>query len=626
MGQRAATVLDVMKVPAHGDPLDAVVAIDHDTTARTVKCEVLVVGGGLGGVAAALAAARCGRHVCLLEETDWIGGQATSQGVAALDEHEHIETFGGTQSYYAVRQAIRDHYRRLAGGELTEPLNPGTCWVTQLAFEPRIAVEVFEDMLARQCDPGRVELFLRTKTTAVETRDDRIEALRAINLDTDEALHFDFEYVLDATELGELLPLGEVEYVVGAESVAQRGEPNAQPAGAKAHCVQSCTYTFAMERRADGENHRIPEPDKYLHYRDAQPYSLRIEVHAGEIYGETSGWLDYHVLDQMPDTKGPLWTYRRLVDAAQFPGHFDHDVSMFNWPGMDYRDQPLVDQDPANLAQVLQDAKRVSLGFAYWLQTEAPNAPGKPGFPALAMRPDVMGSADGLSKFPYIRECRRIKAVRTVVEQDVAIAYQPGPRAAEFDDAVGIGWYPIDIHQAGEGDIGISTRTKPFQIPLGALIPIRVENLIVANKNIGSTHITNGCYRLHPVEWGIGEAAGTLAAMAVQWGQTPKALHADSAQRRTFQHLLIAAGIACAWLIDVPVWSASFEAVQRLVLAGGFGGREDDLAFAPDHTITAADRAKWLLRVAGPDAVDPCGEASISRAEFAEALLDADLI
>ena len=75
-----------------------------------IECEV-VVGGGTGGVAAALAAARRGRRVCLIEETDWLGGQLTAQGVSALDEHELIETFGGTASYYAAARAMRDHYR-----------------------------------------------------------------------------------------------------------------------------------------------------------------------------------------------------------------------------------------------------------------------------------------------------------------------------------------------------------------------------------------------------------------------------------------------------------------------------------------------------------------------------------
>ena len=93
---RADTLLDLMRVPATGDPLDAVVDVDHGEPVTDVKCDVLVVGGAMGGVAGAWAAARHGRTVCLLEETDWLGGQMTSQGVSALDEHEHIERFGGT--------------------------------------------------------------------------------------------------------------------------------------------------------------------------------------------------------------------------------------------------------------------------------------------------------------------------------------------------------------------------------------------------------------------------------------------------------------------------------------------------------------------------------------------------
>jgi hypothetical protein len=100
----------------------------------------------------------------------------------------------------------------------------------------------------------------------------------------------------------------------------------------------------------------------------------------------------------------------------------------------------------------------------------------------------------------------------------VSARYQPGPRAAHFADSVGVGWYPIDIHRSGPDDVGASCRTKPFQIPLGALLPVRIENLIAGGKNLGTTHITNGCYRLHPVEWNIGEgrrSAGGVRACGI---------------------------------------------------------------------------------------------------------------
>ena len=122
-----------MRVPADGDPNVAVVRVPGLSKAREIGCDVLVVGGGTGGVAAALAAARRGRRVHLIEETDWIGGQLTAQGVAALDEHEHIEAFGGTASYYQLRNALRDHYRPHAG----EARQAATLQSRQLLGEPR---------------------------------------------------------------------------------------------------------------------------------------------------------------------------------------------------------------------------------------------------------------------------------------------------------------------------------------------------------------------------------------------------------------------------------------------------------------------------------------------------------
>src|SRR5262245_6853054 len=98
-----------MRVPASGDPSLAVLPVVRQQAEQVERCEVLIAGGGTGGVAAALAAARKGRSVVLLEETDWIGGQMTAQGVSALDEHEHIESFGGTRSYYEFRNALRAH-------------------------------------------------------------------------------------------------------------------------------------------------------------------------------------------------------------------------------------------------------------------------------------------------------------------------------------------------------------------------------------------------------------------------------------------------------------------------------------------------------------------------------------
>ncbi len=589
-------LLDVMAVRATGDPAAAVV--DCGGPSRAVEergCDVLVVGGGTGGTAAALAAARAGRRVCLLEETDWIGGQLTAQGVSALDEHEHIERFGGTRSYYALREAIRDHYRRLSPtlAAQAQP-NPGSCWVTRLAFEPRVAVDALHAMARALAESGRLSILTRTKAARAGVAADRIESVLAVNLDDRRWIRFRPGMVIDATELGDLLPLVGAECVVGAETKAQTGEPHAQPFELKPHCVQSFTYTFVLENTGRGYSHVIPKPGRYERYRDGQPYSLRIHVHGGEIYGEETKWLEYQMLDQAPGTKGGLWAYRRLIDGSLFPAGsgYSNDISMINWPGNDYRDESILDCAPLEQARALQDAKRVSLGFLHWLQTEAPR-PGAPrGFPELKPRPDIFATDDALGKHPYIRECRRIRALRTIREQEVSAEYQRGARAQHFEDSVGVGWYPIDIHNSGSDDVGVSCRTRPFQIPLGALIPLRVKNLLAGAKNLGTTHITNGCYRLHPVEWNVGEAAGALAAFALDTGHDPAAIHADPGRRRDFQRRLVSEGVPLCWFTDVGVDHPPFAALQLAAVTGEVKGAPDSLEAA---ALPAAARRRLGL-------------------------------
>jgi FAD-dependent oxidoreductase family protein len=605
---RLETLVDIMRVPVVGEPRSALVSVVERSGPIDVSCDVLVVGGGTGGVAAALAAARRGCSVCLVEETDWLGGQLTSQGVAALDEHPHIETFGGTASYYRVRRALRDYYRIASEAAAAPDFNPGDCWVTKLAFEPAVAAAHLKGFIDQA---GRVTTYLRTKAAAATVENDLIKSVLTVSLVSPETWRFHPKIVLDATDLGDLLPLSGAEYRHGAESIRETGEPHAQPGTSKPRCVQSYTYTFALERRHRPEYHVIPRPERYSYFRDRQPYSLTIEVHGGEIYSENNGRLSYTLYETMPGTKGSLWTYRRLIAASQFGDRFPADITMINWPGNDYRDAGLIDRPAAGIAAALQDAKRVSLGFLYWLQTEAPADRERIGAPELRLRPDIMGSADGLSKHPYIREGRRIRALKTITEQEVAAEHQRGPRAAHFMDSVGIGWYPIDIHPV-VGDVGVSCRTRPFQIPLGALLPVRITNLIAASKNIGTTHITNGCYRLHPVEWNIGESAGSLAAFAIRHRLMPRSVCEDASSLRSFQTSLLAEGIPLAWVIDVPVDDPAFLFVQKLFMDGHVETGAE-LKFRPEDRITADEWLAW-----GGQG----GELPISRAAAARCLVE----
>jgi hypothetical protein len=111
--------------------------------------------------------------------------------------------------------------------------------------------------------------------------------------------------------------------------------------------------------------------------------------------------------------------------------------------------------------------------------------------------------------------------------------------AEKFDDSVGVGSYRIDLHPSTAPRTYVDIASWPFQIPLASLIPRRVENLLPACKNLGVTHITNGCYRLHPVEWNIGEAAGALAAYCLEKQCTPRQVRNTPGHLADFQRMLV---------------------------------------------------------------------------------------
>ncbi|PTX97985.1 FAD-dependent oxidoreductase [Opitutus sp. ER46] len=526
-----------------------------------MTADVAVIGGGVGGCAAALAVAEAGRTVVLTEETAWIGGQFTSQAVPP-DEHGWIERFGCTRNYRRFREGVRAYYREhypLTPEARENPrLNPGNGWVSPLCHEPRVALAVLEAMLAPHVSSGRVRVLRHHRPIAVRGAGaDRIEAvvLRAGRSGRETVVRA--PYFLDATENGDLLPLAQVEYVTGAEARAQTGEPSA-PEEAAPRNVQAFSMCFVLEEHR-GEDHVIPAPERYDFWRTYVP---RLSpAWPGPLLGwaglnpRTMQLMRYNFdpHQEKPGLFSGLWAFRRIIDRAQFEaGAYASDVCLVNWPMIDYLEGDLLSVDDATRAARIWDAKQLSLSMVRWLQTEAPRPDGGAGWPGLRLRPDLLGTDDGLAMAPYIREARRIRAVKTIVEQDVSARFRPGETLAErYPDSVGIGYYRIDLHPSTGGDNYIDVPSLPFRIPLGALIPVRVDNVLPAAKNIGTTHLTNGCYRLHPVEWNIGEAAGALCAYCLERGLTPRAVQADAERTRAFQVHLEARGVELVWPEDV---------------------------------------------------------------------------
>ncbi len=523
--------------------------------------ELLIAGGGLGGVAAALAAARVGRRTLLVSRHAWLGGQLTTQGVPP-DEHRWIERLGATASYRALREAIRAHYRRhypLTDRARRDPhLNPGNAWVSRLAHEPRAAATVIDALLAPHQASGLLTVLRDARVTHLWRDRERISGAR-IECADGRVLELTPRFVLDATETGELLPLAEVAYVTGAESRDETGEPHALDGPAEPQSMQAFTIAFALEHRA-GEDHTIDRPEGYARWRDYRPEfwpgpllglrqldPMTMQPLEGRLFDRSMDRLQFDAPIGRSNRNGyVLWSYRRILDQRHFSAPMP-DVSMVIWPQNDYWLGSIVDVDDATARRHVTEAKSLSLSLLYWLQSEAPRPDGGTGYPGLRLRGDVFGSPDGLAVEPYVREGRRIRARTTVFEQDLAFDVRGEHGAQRYPDSVGIGMYRIDLHPCTGGRSYVDLTTCPFQIPMGALVPQSVENLLPACKNIGTTHITNGAYRLHPVEWNVGEVAALLADRCLRSEMTPQALHADAGEVAAFQDELVRHGIELEW-------------------------------------------------------------------------------
>lgn len=528
----------------------------------TLRADVVVAGGGLGGCASAIAALRSGLSVILTEETDWIGGQLSQQGVPP-DEHIWIETHGATQLYRDFRNGVRDYYKRnyplTDDAKSRKNLNPGDGSVSKLCHEPRVAVAVLNELLAPYISNGKLKLLLEHKITGADVSGNQVKSLEAVNLHSKQKLVLSGPYFVDATELGDLLPMTGTDFVTGAEAKSETGELHA-PEIADPENNQAFTVCFAIDY-VPGESHIIGKPKEYDFWRNfvpkmSKPWSGKLlDLAYSNPKTLEPKMLGFHPEGVMMGEKLNLWNYRRIINKENFKkGTYTGDITIVNWPQNDYFLGNLVGASEKDFNKHFERGKQLSLSLLYWLQTEAPRPDGGKGWPGLRLRKDIMGTEDGLAKYPYIRESRRIRAVFTIKEEHVGAdnralvtGQKSDNKAAVFYDSVGVGYYHIDLHPSTGGNNYIDFGSLPFQIPLGALLPKRVENLLPANKNIGTTHITNGCYRLHPVEWSIGEAVGLLVKYALDKKVIPREVREKKNLLTDFQNFIRQQGIETEW-------------------------------------------------------------------------------
>lgn len=486
-----------------------------------ISNDFLIVGAGLGGVACALALLRDGYKVIMTEETNWVGGQLTSQGVPP-DEHKWIETYGSPGSYRKLRQSVREYYQILYPlkdeQKSNSKLNPGNAFVSRLSAEPKVYLAVLENMLAPFIFNAQLVLLMEYVPISADTQNNFVKSVVFKCKNSNRSLKIEAKNFVDATELGDLLPLTGTEYVTGSESKKETNELHA-PEISDPFNNQAFTTYFALDY-VPGEDFSV-QPSNYEFWSSYEP---RIDSSwSGKLlslmYSDPKTLspkaLCFDPRGTDTDSKINLWNYRKVIDRNNFEENFyTSDITIVNWPQNDYLEGNIIDVSEEEFQHHIEASKELGLSLLYWMQTEVPRANGKKGWPGIRLRKDIMGTDDGFAKYPYVREARRIKTKFTILEGHVGVENRKKVagntklnNAKNFTDSVGIGYYHINLHPTQKSNY-IDFPSLRFQISLGALLPKRVQNIFPANKNIGTTHITNGCYRLHPVEWSIGEAVG----------------------------------------------------------------------------------------------------------------------
>ncbi|WP_071191212.1 FAD-dependent oxidoreductase [Trichormus sp. NMC-1] len=600
---------------------------------KTVNCEILIVGGGLSGAATAYEGLLAGRTVCLTEITDWLGGQISSQGTSALDERptQRAKQFY-SRGYLELRNRIQRKYGKL---------NPGDCWVSDSCFLPRDAHNILTQMLkdAEKQGKGKLQWFPNTviKELGISADGKIINNATAIQhqptkgappLNTfplsqtiEDAYRYENSsrlskaiirfvpkqaqnnaskwYVIDTSETGEIIALADVPYRLGIDALSYL-EPSSSSTTNDPYCTQGFTYTFAMEATKEPQQQAMPP--FYSQYAPYFSYELARLANFDLVFTYRRIW---------SPQQGKQMKFGGINFTVPTPG----DISMQNWTwGNDYRpgtkdDNLIYTRQQLQASGQLQPGgwmgglrtetfrkgEENALSYFYWLYagtTDSQLGEGvKKPYPnnrLLTGLNSPMGTVHGLSKYPYMREGRRIigrpswgqpqgfgiwevdisrrnyndeyyrktlptdmyrqlKATLAGLEATSVIRGEVSPdkamrrsRSTIFPDAVGIGHYAIDFHPCmtkspaeapgnteRAGERRGAGQAYPFQIALRAMIPQKIDNLLVGGKSIATSHIAAAAYRVHSFEWSSGAAAGTVAAFALKQGIAPYQLVDD---------------------------------------------------------------------------------------------------
>jgi hypothetical protein len=584
---------------------------------QVLSFPIVVVGGSTAAYSATLGALQAGGQVCLVLPHRVLGGQFTAQALPASDDAplmapkalvpkhlldpnrlENGELFCLSRS----QRAFRDRQRALqpVAGKVIG--NPGGSWVSHFSVTPVTAAIALNEGLQPYLKQAQLTIIPHAEPIQVllEEQVGKYRRLTGVVFQDQQNSHsftINGTVIIEATDLGDLLELGGIESRVGQEGRLDTGEA-ILPETPRPLCQQAFTYCAVIEKTVPGAGVSITAPEGY----GINPWTNPDEF-TGTFWVKGSAHPFF-------ESELGMFRYRRLqrnvADSEVRPG----DVTVLNWGtspvsatgpmgnGNDYCFGALTGVSRAERLQHLKQGRERTQAYLHFLQTQVTTD--------LKGRGDLTWTQDGIALEPYIREARRGVALTTICHEHVGKRFFPDRvRGYCFPDSAGIGHYHyLDFHPShAEGHVDLGESGKqclPFSIALGALIPLRTDGLILSAKSIGTTHITNSAYRMHPIEWAIGEAGGHLAVFALNAGVNLRKVAQDVSLTRQYQGQLAHHGIPIFWFNDLSHDDPDFEAIQVLAAAGIVRTEnEQHLNFNPDQEIQRGVVAIALVNALG---------------------------
>ncbi len=516
--------------------------------AQTFHTDVLVIGGGASGVAAGLQAGRLGVKTIIAEPTTWLGGMITAAGVSAFDGNNNMPS--------GIFGEFRNKLYEVYGG----PSKVATGWVSNTLFEPRIGDSIFKKLVLAV---PSIQVLYNLQFSKVVKEQNKILGAIFINKLNKTSITIFAKQTIDATELGDVFANAGVPYDLGMEASVVSGE-NVGVLFSN-DIVQDITYTAILKDYGIAKDCTIAKPLGY----DPREFD-----------GACS---DYY-LDK--SRKAPTVDAKKMLDYGKLPNH----KYMINWPG--YGNDiylNIVEMDEAGRQKELLKAKEQTLRFVYFIQHQL-------GFKNLGFADDEFPTIDRFPLIPYYREGRRVKGIVRFNIKHIAEPFSGNLHLNRTGIAVGD--YPIDHHHKKNPNAPQHLDFYPvpsFNIPLGSLIPPSFKGLIIAEKGISVSNIVNGTTRLQPSVLLIGQAAGTLAALAIQENK-----NANEISIRNVQKNLLLSGAYIMPYFDVPLSNPHFLAIQKIGATDILKGKgvpnnwANQTFFYPDSTINGIELSRDL--------------------------------